>query len=491
LKKIHLVGIFFGGFLILFSLFAFPKYNTLRLSAKSLEAGSEKLKNGEIVSGLSLVQHAISTLKTQNVMHANMMDGIKEKLIDTAQKYPLKSFMILEFLDKNGIQPDCDERMTMYRTALEEAIQSAKNSKIEEMRESLNIAALWSGSCAVDEKNLTGFKKIFDYYKKASGASFIRADWMALAYEGKPIYTVSSPPQTPSSNLAEKAGANQIAGLFDKVKQKVGMSKSTATSQTEKPETPPIAAKPATQPEVPAAPQAKTPDKSTKPEATAKTPAPSREPSSEQKTAPTAAAKTPPPIVSNKQSPDTKKEQSGTSKTGGINKQEATQNFMQKVMKAPGLIISRVKNLINRAPKQEPTIETPKDPKVIIISPALSKEIQSATSDMIEEYRKTGITVSRAEFSADGAIVFIEFSSKHIGTGILADELAQVLSTIDERVRKTGIIPLKIMSITLLNGNEKNSSVVKWDIGYDEYCKFRDKKIDAGEFRKSWGETLY
>lgn len=460
MKKIHVAGFIVAMLLILFSTVIYPPLTAMLHSKKSVESAELKIASGDLAGGLSDYQHALNLIKKTKILPIEINDRIRNTLFAAVDTNPMESHKIVEFFQINDIEVECLRRALMYQGFLALAIDAAKKSEFDDVRQGLYLAALWGGECEVEERNLNQFKRLLDYYRTKSGDKFIEADWMRKAYEGQTIAT------------AEKAAA---------------------------------APAPAPEPSAPAPPQP--------PKAEGKI----QPPVAEQKTdkaPPAAAAKQPPapaPSAKPAAAPATAQSASQEQKDGGAvprispdlimessGQDEKTQSgsALSKVLKPVQNALSKITGLFKRGNKKEnPSAKDAKIEKPQPNKPAekgafdIAKETKLAAEGIISVIAVHGVRPETVYFSGDGEVVYVTFSSANIGDRKLADELKNVFKSVHERITVDNRIPLKTMVIHLKDAD--GSSRAHWNIEYADYMEYRDKKISGAEFRKRWKEKIF
>lgn len=464
MKTKHLVGIFFGGLLILFATVIYPKLNVMLASQKALKAASQKLEGGDIVGGLSLTQHALNLIRSQGPVKEDVLEGVKAQLLSAAAGKPLESHKIAEFLQANGIEVPCEERSVMYRNMLQAAIGYAKERKLDEIRQCLFLAPYWGGSCTVDETNLKPYRILFDAFKNELGAYFTPADWMAPAYAGKPVAVPAAPapPQAPAATGI----MGKLNGVIEDVMSALGIKKKAAPAPAETPPTAtpasaPSAAAPAA---APAAPE---------PVLGKSQPAPNQ-PSAAPGAAPPPPEKEPAPMAQADAEPQ-------------------KEGFIQKAARLPGIISGKLSGLFKHGKQtagteQKPTEKPEEKAPAYGDFTALEKEGKLAAADIAKMLSIRNVKTESVSFTKDGSVISIDMITGNIGKKELGAELKTVFSEVDSRVRQTNILPLQTMSILVKDSDRKPR--VKWDIFYKDYIQYRDKKATSEEFRRKWIELI-
>jgi hypothetical protein len=466
---------FFAILLILFAAFAYPKLSATVRSNKALKSASQKLNNADIAGGLSEMQFAIDTIKSQGAMSAQTAGAIEAQLTNAAASYPLESYKILEFIQTNGIELNCNDRASMYHFMLEQSYAYAKERNLDGVRQTLFLGPYWSGNCPVDAKELKNYKRIFDALKKEEGAYFVEADWMANAYAGNPVA------QSPDAALAKPAPAappeTAVKGMFAKAVNKVeiqfGLIKEKATSL---PGAQPVM--PAPQPATDIHPVAKPGNPAliapsdipqTKTTANPVAPAPATA---------TAAVQPIPPAP-------------GAAASIPVAPQPAVkQGFLQKVQAVTDLIARKIAGIFGKGKNEQPAAKPAAAPAPRKIdATVLAREIERTKAELFAAITARNIQIESTDFSPDGTLVTIVFSSPNIGNAGLVQELKSIFIEVDGHISQTNIIPLELMSIQLKDG--KGLLRAKWAVSFADYKLYRDKKMDGATFKSRWGEKTF
>lgn len=235
------------------------------IAQKQYDAGyvqaAALMNEGKIVEGAGKLTQGIIAAGGFKALSADEKNRILGLVKDSAVRAPEKSIHLIEFLMANGIDMECETRNQIYRDVMKHEYvtyyKTGRGGSDGALIELFTVAA-WAGTCMVDEDNLKSYKQLFDGYKTANGDDFVKADWMAAAYAGKPVSIYGGPINIkPVKAPAKAAPAPAPAKAAEAPKEQPAPAPAAAKAE----EKPAPAAAPAKTDEKPAAAPAKAEEK--------------------------------------------------------------------------------------------------------------------------------------------------------------------------------------------------------------------------------------
>jgi len=438
---------------------------------------------GDVIGGLGQFQHALDLKLSENKLDEKILSEVKYIMIGYADKYPIESHKIYQFIQSNGMELNCDERNTIYASIIRDAYSFAQKSRMDEIRECLFLAPYWAGECAVDEKNLSKYRKLFKAYKSEKGEAFIEADWMALAYAGKPLGIQDYVLQ--KSKDDEKKSVGLIDNLTNKVEQ---VKKIVKSSPEEAGDDKKVDEQETVDKKDVVKEDKKVEEKKDKAPVAVEVKAPAK---IEKKEAGEIEAEKAIPVKKDNAVKETKtqhlsEELIKTKHEESAGKEAEKNGIIEKISTIPGKVADKVAGLFGK--KEKVVKKENIEPKQETAAPILKKEVKTATDDIKSILSIHGVDVDDLSFSSDGQVIYITFTSINIGTSNLVDELKAIFTSVDERIEQTGIISLKVISIKLRDKEKRD--VALWEVDYKNYISYRDNKINGTQFRNSWKEII-
>lgn len=415
-----------------------PQYNNRQVAKKYIEKGFSQLEAGKVTQGLANVTHAINHVGSVGNLPDGLGDQLDDALLGIAGQYPMKSHILLDFLDSHSIEIPCAHRLNMYNHLLRKSVENYKGNKsLSDLEQALFLAALWGGQCNVEKNQVTKFKKIFDFYKKKKGEYFEKSPWMGLAYGGKPI--VGSP-DVPG--MKERAGGVDSAVATGETGADTAGGHESEAFRAEAVE------------------QSLEPAPRNQKQASAAAEKPAARHLSEdlmKKSAPAAAAAETP-----------------AKPTGFI-----------------GMVKSKVSGLIGQDKQQDKPAPAARQQKPAqnISDEDIKNVIENAEGVIRDLLKVYDISLLEMNFTEDGSVLHVTFESENVNSKILVTELKNLLNAIHESKQQNPRLPLKYLVIQLKDVAGELKAI--WDIEYQDFVDYKSGKLTGDEFRKKWKEQIF
>lgn len=163
---------------------------------------------------------------------------------------------------------------------------------------------------------------------------------------------------------------------------------------------------------------------------------------------------------------------------------ESTNSSKRPVSETGGLNVPKKKNFVSRiagALSSEDSRDVRKNP--------LEREKIDVENYVKRNLNVYEISLTAFDFNAGGEVVYVTLKSGYVFTNKLKEQVETVLTLIDDRVKKTGKLPLRFVSMTIDNPNGRTIAQLGIDIrDFDEYLS---GKITWKELSGRWEEERF
>ncbi len=428
-----------------------PQYKNRQVATEYIQKGYSQLNTGEITQGLANITHAINHVGDISRLPDNLGDNMDDALLGIASRYPLKSHLILDYLQDRDIVIACNHRLNMYNYMLRQSVENYKGNKsLVDLEQALFLAALWGGKCNVDKNQIKKFRKIFDFYKKKEGDNFRKSPWMGLAYAGKPIVDSPDVPKMKEeagqyveketmatgapAAMATVAAGGGVVGMVAGAAAAASASEDARARAVEKSVGPPInaAAKPGIN-----------------------------------------AAKRPTQHLSE-----------------DLMKKVAQPTAQAPLQKKPEGFIDRVKSKVTGlfSKGKTPAAQSSPGKSAPAHDNSIKTTIENAEKIIRDVIKVYDVSLLEMNFTEDGSVLHITFESSNIGNKELMVEMKNLLDTIYESKQQNPALPLKYIVIHLKDMDGEIKAI--WDIEYKDFVDYKRGKLNGKEFRSRWREQI-